>query len=744
MGGMDIENLFVGRRDELKLWEKVLSDPQGQAVLVVGQQGMGKTMLVNKMAEVACLHPDLKCGFVRYEVTPTDPPEGTMQLIIEHAFEAAKTLAGSFDPTNQRLKQWLALFNLLKLLPAGENLIELAASLRYDPQKHTRDQFINRLELISKRMPENGRAIFVIDPEKYMPDGCADTWRLVVKNLPAKIKFLFAQRGDDQLTSNRDFHCLHNVRRIPHRDLDVLDVESVEILLDIYAPKLKNHDLSDVRKALAIYNNHPYAIPAALAMLADGLPIEQLPRDPTPECVAASQWERVCQHGPDAIKYFRAFAVLQVAVPDDVTDEVSQIDSATREYLLADPYIKGLLRFEPEGRRIYHSLLADHILSNLSTNDAIPFHRRAVDVYRRRLKKDVKPDVLSAIRLPEHVLIAEGNEAFVSSVIDCSRPLNTLGLFDTCIVLINKSMPLVLAGASSQSVLFDSLGLIYRRRGDLDLAEEMHHRSFEINEKLGCLEGMASNYCNLALIYHIRGDLDQAEKMHYKALEIYEKLGGLEGMARQYGNLCGINITRGNLDQAELMIRRSLEINEKLGCMEGRAAGYGNLGLIYQKRGNLELAKEMYQHSLQINIKLGCMEGMAAGYGNLGVIYSMCNNLNEAEKMLRQALEIENKIGCLEGIAHVYGNLGSIFQKRGDLEQAKKMHLQALETYEKFGGLEGMADVQFNIGHIFKQQFDFNHAQKSWEEARELYNQIGIFHMVVEMNKLLKELPPPD
>ena len=43
MGGMDIENLFVGRRDELKLWEKVLSDPQGQAVLVVGQQGMGKS-----------------------------------------------------------------------------------------------------------------------------------------------------------------------------------------------------------------------------------------------------------------------------------------------------------------------------------------------------------------------------------------------------------------------------------------------------------------------------------------------------------------------------------------------------------------------------------------------------------------------------------------------------------------------------------------------------------------------------
>jgi len=33
---------------------------------------MGKTWLVNKMAEIAESHPELKCGWVRYEVTPTD------------------------------------------------------------------------------------------------------------------------------------------------------------------------------------------------------------------------------------------------------------------------------------------------------------------------------------------------------------------------------------------------------------------------------------------------------------------------------------------------------------------------------------------------------------------------------------------------------------------------------------------------------------------------------------------------
>ncbi len=36
------ERIFVGRKDELEQFVKVLEDPKGQAVLVVGQAGMGE------------------------------------------------------------------------------------------------------------------------------------------------------------------------------------------------------------------------------------------------------------------------------------------------------------------------------------------------------------------------------------------------------------------------------------------------------------------------------------------------------------------------------------------------------------------------------------------------------------------------------------------------------------------------------------------------------------------------------
>jgi GTPase SAR1 family protein len=103
------ERIFVGRKDELEQFRKVLEDPKGQAVLVVGQAGMGKTWLTYKMAEVAENHPDLKCGWVRYEVTPTDSVDSTMALMMDNAFEAASTEPGSFDKVPQRRKQCMAL-----------------------------------------------------------------------------------------------------------------------------------------------------------------------------------------------------------------------------------------------------------------------------------------------------------------------------------------------------------------------------------------------------------------------------------------------------------------------------------------------------------------------------------------------------------------------------------------------------------------------------------------------------------
>jgi tetratricopeptide (TPR) repeat protein len=66
---------------------------------------------------------------------------------------------------------------------------------------------------------------------------------------------------------------------------------------------------------------------------------------------------------------------------------------------------------------------------------------------------------------------------------------------------------------------------VLKQRSDLDGAEVMHRKALEINEKLGCLEGIADQYGNLGIVLKQRGDLDGARKLWTKARDLYQKIG---------------------------------------------------------------------------------------------------------------------------------------------------------------------------------------------------------------------------
>jgi tetratricopeptide (TPR) repeat protein len=668
------KQVFVGRQEELEQFKQVLENPQGQAILVIGQQGMGKTFLVNKMAEIAQNHPDIKCGYVRYEVTPTDSVDSTMALMMDNAFDAANTEPGSFDNVPERKKQWLALFKLTTLIPVAgnyaEKLIELASSLKHDSARNTREQFLDRLNLISKRMPKDGRAIFIIDPEKYIQKDCDQSWAIVVKDLPEKIKFVFAQRSEDALVDSETFNKLKNVVRIPENHLDVLDESAVDELINFESTQIK-YPISDIKKVILGYKGHPYAVGAALGLLKAGTKLEELPKHNKPVDFAKAQWNKICEKGDDAIALFEAYTILEVGVPDDIAGYVSELNPTTLKRLQNDNYLKGLLREEGEGKRIYHSILTDHILGQMSDNEKKKYHKKAVKIYRGKLKRageeKIKPDELAATRLPEHVLAAEGEDAFVDIFLnECGKFLHTLGTLDTFIALSERVLKMVEKGSEDEAIIIGNLGLIYYTRGDLGEAEKMHKKSLAINEKLGRLEGMADQYGNLGNVYRARGDLDKAEEMYNKVLDIEKKLGRPDSIANTYGNLGIVYYTRGNLNEAEKMHKKALAINEKLGRLEGMASNYGGLGNVYYIRGDLDEAEKMHKKSLAISEKIGHLEGMAIQYSNLGLIYQNRNDLKKAKEYLVKARDLYEKIGAKHMVKQVQGFIDEAGKKKKD------------------------------------------------------------------------------
>jgi len=608
---MDAGKIFVGRKAELEQFKEALKNPKGQAVLVVGQAGMGKSWLVNKMAEIAKNHPDLKCGCVRYEPTSNDSVDAMMERMMDDAFHAGDVVEGSFDNTVRRRKQWYSL--LETVVPKGEKISKLIRSFERNQQRPTREEFLDRLRLISGKIEDSGRAVFLIDPLEYLErerDEYAEEWAIVVRDLPEKIKFVFAQRPEDVLARYRKFSKLGNVERVPRSNLDRLKETAVNELLDLRAGEM-SYTITELRESLGRYEGHPYALQGALDMIATGTKLKELPDDSTETGIVEEQWSKICGCGEDAIHLFKAYAILEESVPDEIVDNVAEIKADTRLTLLAkNVFLAMMLYGEEISKRIYHLLLAKYILSQMNDKEKKDYHGRAVEVYRGNLakakKEQIEPDALAATRLAEHVLAAEGKEAFVDAFVnECFEPLLNLGLLDAVIGLSRRELGMVEKESEEEAVVLGNLGLIYKDKGELEKAEEMYLKSLEISETRGFLLLTANQYGNLGNVYLIQDELDKAEEMHKKAFKISEKLGLKEGMANDYGNLGIVYRSRGDLDKAEKMFNKILKIHEDLGHKEGIANDYYNLGLVYEQRGNIGKAREYWEKAVGLFKRIG-------------------------------------------------------------------------------------------------------------------------------------------
>ena len=600
---------------------------------------------------ITTTHPDLSCGAIQHEVTPSDPPDGVMGLMMKNAFKAATVEEGTFDLTDRRIKQWKALFKATKL----DGIAELAASLRHDPAKPLRKQLIVRLEMVSKRMPENGRAVFIIDPEKTMYPGSADAWRLVIRDLPDKIKFVFAQRPNDAIAESHphgEFWQLDGRVTLltDETQLEPLKPEAVSEFADAAANT--GLDPNDLRRVFARYDGYPFALNAAVRLLRDGTPAGDLPIHPEPTAFAAELWRKLKDdHGPDAIRLVEALAVLEVASPPAVVRATAGLDAVTMKAVLAKAFVRGLIRDDTDGLRLYHALFQDHVRTELDedTDHWNAYHKRAVAAMRERLKQQ-PPDTFAAARLWRHVEAVEGLEAsIVCFTNECDALLRQRGELAASEAdgrtLLN-SLPRERQDGEWEAVLRGNLGIVMRIRGDLNGAEKMYRKALEIDEPLGRLEGMANQYGNLGIVMATRGDLDGAEKMFRKALKINEQLGSLVGMVNQYGNLGIVMEIRGDLDGAEKMYRKALDINKQLGRLEGMATQYGNLGNVMQTRGDLDGAEEMYRKALDIHEQLGSLEGMASDYGNLGIVMQTRGDLDGARRAWTKARDLFKQLGA--------------------------------------------------------------------------------------------------
>ena len=708
---------FVGRKRELDQWSKLLAEiaETGQAVVVVGKYGLGKTWLLDQMIRKAQEHNPHQCFAVRYVMGPGESPGMILRAILEDMFQAARYEAGSLDAQGKRFEQWTRIYRKLELFSKHTaSDFRLLEQLRFNNRKNIFEQFTNRLKLLSHWMPDHSRLLFTVDPELDTLATRVELWTHVVKSLPPKIILLFAQRYKDSLAVNEEFRSQSNVYFIPSLELQsqgLTDLEEAdaEQLFDAYLPMFqgKSIDRQTVLERFRQYHHHPYAVHAALnlLLLPDITLAEQLPSEQTPAAVCSLQWKGIDEHPihEDACRLFKAYAVLEIPVLDEMACWVADISGENFNKILADPFLSSMIRNEAGGRSLYHHYLMAHVRAllydqqGMLTPEAKILHQRAMTGYDDMISRTIKPEPLITIRLAEHSLAVGGPVLFAQTLQKCSGAFLTLGFYQTYAALIDRALALVPALSAETADLHLQMGELRRQQGDYQAASQHYEVSLQTARKIVEPERIASALCGLGRISLTQGHLSEADMWLQDAVSYYEVSTDKSGLAEVSMLAAEARWLQGHIEEAEKTLDAALQAVKEIRNYRRRAkmmsAIYTAWGRMYDQLGNTERSAEQYHKALDLTKDIYDREVEAEVRVSLSSIFERIGNLKSAEEHLLNAITIYHDLKCLEEWAETNLRLARIAEVQGR-PRAKEAHIeQARQMYQQLGNKQKLREL---------------------------------------------------
>ena len=188
---------IIGREKELEQFAKVLEEPKGQAVVIVGEAGSGKSALLEEMLKGAKASKVWKCDTRGFLVRPKPP---VTELI-------------------RNIGEWRLGNDMGKVREAmGEGRVS------YTPQN-----FKKILEASLRGSEDDVRVVIGIDLDVNIGNRHRiDNWTDIVGNIPEKVKVIITQRPDDVLVKSKMFMDLPSVVRIPEGVLEAVVQEPVK------------------------------------------------------------------------------------------------------------------------------------------------------------------------------------------------------------------------------------------------------------------------------------------------------------------------------------------------------------------------------------------------------------------------------------------------------------------------------------------------------------------------------------
>jgi tetratricopeptide (TPR) repeat protein len=247
------------------------------------------------------------------------------------------------------------------------------------------------------------------------------------------------------------------------------------------------------------------------------------------------------------------------------------------------------------------------------------------------------------------------------------------------------------------AILFEDMGHMYYRIGDMTNALSWAEKALELAKKLNEYEVISSSYTSMGTVFSYTGETAKAIECLERALKITLDNGYLERALRAYNNL-GVVLPVEEAERSLECYEKGYELAKKVGDIKMTSFIGTNLGNIYVNMGNVNKALQLTEESVALDRKAGYISQLYFSVSTLGQIYQMLGEWDKSEQYYKEVFDLSQKTKEFTGIASGYFFPGWLCLEKGEYVKAKELVEKGIEIVEKAGAkYMKMSNIQFLV-----------------------------------------------
>lgn len=310
--------------------------------------------------------------------------------------------------------------------------------------------------------------------------------------------------------------------------------------------------------------------------------------------------------------------------------------------------------------------------------------------------------------------IAAGDRARARFANEQSAELYRQGLA----LLDSEDVVLLLDALHNMGAVVDTLGKTKEAR---DLFNRMLHHAWLLDHR--GKGGAAHN--RLGRIHRRLGEYDKAMAHLRSAQELFKAVDDKRGIAGTLDDIGQVHWLRGAYGQALSFHRQSLAIRRGIGDLRSIALSLANIGRVHHETGSFKAASRQFREALKIREEIDDQSGVIQSLCDIGRVESADGHHPEAQAKYSDAKKIALKIGDKLALSSIFAGLGECQAAQGNYSDAIASLLEGKSIAHTLGNRPASSDCYRRLAEIHLSGGDLGQASECAKRALAIALEIG-------------------